>query len=315
MKQFMINRNNGNRKIRKKRDKLLVKFSAFTISLVVVVGLLGAAAFAKDKIEDGTLTLPSAGISALLGEVAQTATDDTVSDIKKAVSTEKAAKVALVETTTEEETLDYYEDEYVEDEYVEDEYVEDEYLGDEYVEEYVEDAQFLDESTDEYVEEPVAEETYEEPSEEVYEEPATEPVIEETTANDVQPATTVTTNSSIRQSVADLAASLVGVTQYVSAGRSLYATDCSGFVYMLYAQFGLYASPASDAYMYPDGFGTLISESELQPGDIVVYRYGGHVAVYEGNGQIVHCAGTEWGTMWSSMYYDTPSAFVRINGS
>lgn len=345
----MINRNKRNRKIRKQKKNLLVKFSTFAISLMLVVGLVGAVAFAKDKIEDGTLTLPSAGISALLEEVAETADGDTISDIQKAVEVEKTTRVALLEEDAEEyseETYEeeyfedeYYEEDYTDEEYIEDEYYEDEYIEDEYIEEEVVDNAFLGEESEEVYEEQEEEPVYEEETEEVYEEEVPvieeqpeevydalepvdeevyydpEPFIEETTANDVQPAPTVSANSSVRQAVADLAASLVGVTQYVSAGRSLYATDCSGFAYMLYSQFGLYASPASDAYMAPYDFGYFISESELQPGDIVVYRYGGHVAIYEGNGQIVHCAGEEWGTCWASMYYDTPSAFVRINGS
>ena len=57
-----------------------------------------------------------------------------------------------------------------------------------------------------------------------------------------------------------------------------------------------------------------IDLSELQPGDLVFY--GGknihHVAMYIGNGQVVHAQSTNTGIVVSSMNYNTPTRAVRV---
>ena len=105
----------------------------------------------------------------------------------------------------------------------------------------------------------------------------------------------------------------VGVTPYVSAGRSLYSgTDCSGFVSLIYGTFGIYCSPSSMAY---DGssFGYIVSLDEIRPGDILVYGGGGHVAIYAGNGNVVHCSSPENGTVcWNMGYRGDLSWALRV---
>jgi len=118
---------------------------------------------------------------------------------------------------------------------------------------------------------------------------------------------------SLGQQIVDYAMGFVGVTPYVAGGRSLSGgTDCSGFVNLIYSAFGIYCSPASMAY---DGssFGYLISYDELQPGDIIVYGGGGHVAIYAGNGCVVHCSSPENGTVyWDMNYRSDMSWFLRV---
>lgn len=113
------------------------------------------------------------------------------------------------------------------------------------------------------------------------------------------------------QSIVDEAKSWIGITPYVGGGRSLYAgTDCSGFVNLIYAKFGINLPTASSVYQ--SSVGHRISYSELKPGDIVVYQYGGHVAIYAGDDTIVHCATNYHGVSWESMFFFTPTAYVRV---
>ena len=101
---------------------------------------------------------------------------------------------------------------------------------------------------------------------------------------------------------------------YVHGGRSLVTgTDCSGFTSLVYQNFGYYLSytPAGQAEQ-----GIRVPLNELLPGDLLFYsnsyKYLGHVALYIGNGQIVH-AGTEaTGIFVGSAYYRDPLFAVRI---
>ena len=87
------------------------------------------------------------------------------------------------------------------------------------------------------------------------------------------------------QAVVNYASQFVG-NPYVYGGSSLTnGTDCSGFVMSVYAQFGI-SLPHSSSAMRSVGYG--VSTSDMQPGDIICYS--GHVAIYMGNGQIVHAS-------------------------
>lgn len=66
--------------------------------------------------------------------------------------------------------------------------------------------------------------------------------------------------------------------------------DCSGFVSWSYSQAGVTLPRTSQAQA---NAGTRVSESQLAPGDIVLF-YGDlhHVGIYAGNGQVLHSPGT-----------------------
>ncbi|MCD7751201.1 MAG: NlpC/P60 family protein [Lachnospiraceae bacterium] len=119
--------------------------------------------------------------------------------------------------------------------------------------------------------------------------------------------------SSVRVSLVDYALQFVG-NPYVWGGTSLTnGADCSGFVLSVYAHFG-YSLPHSSAAQA--NCGTRISTSELQPGDLLFYGSSAsnisHVAIYIGNGQIVHASDERSGIKISNYNYRTPVAAVRI---
>ena len=87
--------------------------------------------------------------------------------------------------------------------------------------------------------------------------------------------------------------------------------DCSGFTLSVYKNYGVSLPHSSKAQA---NCGTRVDLSEVQPGDLIFY--GGknihHVAMYIGNGQIVHAQSARTGIRISSMYYNTPTRAVRI---
>ncbi len=90
------------------------------------------------------------------------------------------------------------------------------------------------------------------------------------------------------QSIMDLADSLLG-TPYVWGGTTTKGFDCSGFVQYIYGQNGY--SLTRTTYTQWDNDGTFVSKSELQPGDLVYFGYGGspsHVGMYVGDGMMIH---------------------------
>lgn len=99
------------------------------------------------------------------------------------------------------------------------------------------------------------------------------------------------------QAVVDYALQFVG-NKYVWGGESLTkGVDCSGFVMKIYEKFG-YKLPHSSYKLR--SVGKKVSESEMQPGDIICYS--GHVAIYMGNGKIVHAASKSEGIKVSNSY-------------
>lgn len=70
---------------------------------------------------------------------------------------------------------------------------------------------------------------------------------------------------------------------YVWGGSGPNGYDCSGLVLAAYKQIGISLPHSSSAQR---GYGTSVSFSALQPGDLVFAP--GHVAIYIGNGTVVH---------------------------
>lgn len=107
-------------------------------------------------------------------------------------------------------------------------------------------------------------------------------------------------------SIASYALQFVG-NPYVSGGTSLTnGADCSGFTQSVFKHFGISIPRTSGAQA---GGGKSVSLSEIQAGDIIYY--GGHVAIYIGNGQIVHASTQKTGIKVSSYLYRTPISVRR----
>ena len=93
-------------------------------------------------------------------------------------------------------------------------------------------------------------------------------------------ATNVSTGS-----VVDYACQFIG-NPYVWGGTNPNTgADCSGFVQYVYRQFGVSLPRGSWEQRYA---GKEVSYANAKPGDIICYS--GHVAIYMGNGQIVHAS-------------------------
>ncbi|MDE6980450.1 MAG: C40 family peptidase, partial [Lachnospiraceae bacterium] len=100
---------------------------------------------------------------------------------------------------------------------------------------------------------------------------------------------------------------------YVYGGTSLTnGADCSGFTLSIFAKYGIYLPHSSAAQA---GYGRRINASEAQPGDLFFYGSGSrisHVAIYIGNGQIVHASSRRTGIKISNAYYRSPICVVRL---
>ena len=112
------------------------------------------------------------------------------------------------------------------------------------------------------------------------------------------------------QEIADYALQFLGY-RYVHGGTSPKGFDCSGLTTYVYKQFGYTLNRTCSGQL---DNGTPVSMSELQPGDIVIFRKGNsskratHVGLYIGNNQFIHASTPTKGVIISKMsdsYYTT----------
>ena len=108
-----------------------------------------------------------------------------------------------------------------------------------------------------------------------------------------------------REKIAQFALQFVG-NPYVYGGTSLTnGADCSGFVMSVFKEFG-YDLPRVAAAQYEASQKKDISQ--IETGDLVFYGAGGinHVALYIGDGKIVHASTAATGIKVSDYNYETP---------
>lgn len=113
--------------------------------------------------------------------------------------------------------------------------------------------------------------------------------------------------SDLGKKIAKFACQYVG-NPYVAGGTSLTnGADCSGFTYRVYQEFG-YSIPRTSYQQRSAGTG--VTYDSAQPGDLICYD--GHVAMYIGNGMIVHASTAKTGIKVSRAQYRTILAVRRI---
>ena len=117
--------------------------------------------------------------------------------------------------------------------------------------------------------------------------------------------------SSTRVQLINLAKQYLG-DAYVWGGTRLgVGVDCSGYTQALYRKMG-YSIPRTSRDQARSG--STVSSSNLKPGDLVFYgssSYINHVAMYIGNGRVIHASNRRDGIKISNMYYRSPVKCVR----
>ncbi len=103
----------------------------------------------------------------------------------------------------------------------------------------------------------------------------------------------------LRYEIAEYAQSFVGKLRYVYGGESLTSgADCSGFLQQIFKRYGIYLPRTSGEQA---SAGRKVSVSNLQAGDIIYY--GGHVALYIGDGMVCHASSKKTGVKISKYNY------------
>lgn len=121
--------------------------------------------------------------------------------------------------------------------------------------------------------------------------------------------------ASLRTQIVNYALQFLG-NPYVWGGTSLTkGADCSGFTMSVYSHFGIGLPHYSGSQA---GMGKAVKSGEMRPGDLIYYANSGgkinHVAMYIGNGQIVHAASRRSGIKISTWNYRTPVKIRNMIG-
>lgn len=118
--------------------------------------------------------------------------------------------------------------------------------------------------------------------------------------------------SDVRVDMIQYACQFVG-NRYVWGGTSLTnGIDCSGFTMRIYEKYGIYLPHYSKSQAE---YGTKIDASDAKPGDLFFYGNGSginHVAMYIGNGQVVHASSSRTGIKISNAFYRNPICVTRL---
>lgn len=118
-----------------------------------------------------------------------------------------------------------------------------------------------------------------------------------------------------RQSVVNYALQFVG-GRYAYGGSDPHTgVDCSGFTrYIMQHAAGISLNRSSGGQASQ---GVAVSSDQMKPGDLIFYGNGrsiNHVAMYIGNGQIVHSSTYKTGIKISQWNYRTPVKIVNVIG-
>ena len=113
-------------------------------------------------------------------------------------------------------------------------------------------------------------------------------------------------------SIVSIAETMLGV-KYKFGGASSSGCDCSGLCVYCYAQVGV-SLPHGATQIWKKS-GVSVPRSEIKAGDIVCYDYGsycGHVAIYVGNGQVIHASASKGKVIYGKLDMMKIKAIKRI---
>ncbi len=123
-----------------------------------------------------------------------------------------------------------------------------------------------------------------------------------------QAVVTASAGADLGKQIAFYACQFIG-NPYVLGGTSLTnGTDCSGFTFRVYANFG-YKLPRT-SFLQRSAGTEVPSLDQAQPGDLICYE--GHVAMYMGSGKIVHASSQKTGIKVSNATYKPIITIRRI---
>ena len=104
-------------------------------------------------------------------------------------------------------------------------------------------------------------------------------------------------------------------SRYTYGGASPSGFDCSGFTQYILRNSAGVSMPRNSASQ--SSVGTQIDASQMEPGDLVFYSRGGidHVAMYIGDGKVVHAANERMGVTTAAWNYRAPAKIMRVIGA
>ncbi len=145
-------------------------------------------------------------------------------------------------------------------------------------------------------------------------EEAAEEVVEEVAAISTEEQQAIK-NQNVRQNLVNYALQFVGGRYKAGGNDPNTGADCSGFVrYVMQNGAGVSMNRSSTAQSTQ---GVAIDASQMQPGDLLFYGSGrsiNHVAMYIGDGQIVHASTYRTGIKTSVWNYRAPVKIVNVLG-
>jgi len=126
---------------------------------------------------------------------------------------------------------------------------------------------------------------------------------------------TIEVENDLRSEIVTYALQFVGNRYKYGGTNPNTGVDCSGFTSYVMRHAAEVELPHSSGGQ--SRMGRQVSSSEMRPGDIICYGSGkriNHVALYIGNGQIVHASTERTGIKVSRWNYRTPVRIVNVLG-
>lgn len=128
-------------------------------------------------------------------------------------------------------------------------------------------------------------------------------------------AAEIARREALRLSIVRNALQYVGNPYVYGGNNPNTGVDCSGFTkYIMANTAGVFLNRTAASQSTQ---GQAVSAEEARPGDLVFYSNGAsvnHVAIYIGEGRVVHASNERVGITTSNMYYRTPVKIVNVLG-